>query len=471
MPGAPPARLVSARLAIAEIHAAHGRSAAAEDFLAAAARDAAQAEDGVLLSQVHRLGARFAVRSHPDKALVLLDRARVLLEGRPHELSHVLGEIGEAHQRLGELVLARRRHRESLAGCLALRDQVGVALAHLNLALVAWAEGDGAAALRRIERCERRARRLGHSALVARALYHAGVIEGRLGRLSNGIRRLTHCAVVMRQVEDEPGHCDALAQLAAVHHAAGRHELARTLIEDVIARRGRLNDLRGVAAARVTLGRILTVTGALDDAETLLRTAADAAEQLELGGIAVDALGGLAEVAVRRGRPDEAAALLERQRKAAAGVGPAALASSELVRIEIACETDLAGARVMLGRLMRSARGSRDAAVLAEARRLSGLARSGASAIASLQAASRFADRSGFRELSWKARADLGSRLLREGDAPRALEVMKEAMTVLRSIYDELPSRKREAYLADPRKQRLRAMFADAVDRVGVPAA
>ena len=43
-------------------------------------------------------------------------------------------------------------------------------------------------------------------------------------------------------------------------------------------------------------------------------------------------------------------------------------------------------------------------------------------------------------------------------------------MKLLRVLHDELPVRRRETYLADPRKQALRASFAEAIDRIGVPA-
>ena len=75
----------------------------------------------------------------------------------------------------------------------------------------------------------------------------AGVIEAGLGRLADAVRTLTRSVHLMRRLDDEPGICEGLAQLGCVHHAAGRHEMARMLIEEVVTRRGRLNDLSGVA--------------------------------------------------------------------------------------------------------------------------------------------------------------------------------------------------------------------------------
>ena len=50
--------------------------------------------------------------------------------------------------------------------------------------------------------------------------------------------------------------------------------------------------------------------------------------------------------------------------------------------------------------------------------------------------------------------------------------MMKEAMKLLRTLHDELPVRRRETYLADPRKGGApRVAFAEAIERIGVPAA
>jgi hypothetical protein len=244
------------------------------------------------------------------------------------------------------------------------------------------------------------------------------------------------------------------------------------LIEEVVTRRGRLNDLSGVAAARVLLGRLLCVIGSLDDAETLLRTAADAAEQLDLDGIAVDALRGLAEVAVRRDCPGEALSFLDRRDRLTKGRVDRSLANAcGLLRAAIAAERDDSDGRALLGGILRIARPSRNAEVLAEGRRIAGLMRSGGAALASLRAAQRAADRAGLRELAWRVRADIGRRMLVASDVFRAVEVMREAMVLLRALHDELPARRRDTYLADPRKQELKATFAEAVDRIGVPVA
>jgi hypothetical protein len=276
----------------------------------------------------------------------------------------------------------------------------------------------------------------------------------------------------MRRLHDAPGISDGLVQLGLAHHRAGRHEMARMLIEEVITRRGRLNDLNGVAAARVLLGRVLAAIGALDDGETLLRTAADAAEHLGLDGIAVEALRGLAEVAMRRDLPAEALSLLDRQgRIAGSRLDRVARAAGDLVRAEIACRSGAADARALAGRMLWTARASRSTELAAEARRLAASARPGPAGLASLRAAQRTADRCGFREVAWRVRLDLGLRLLAQGDGEEALRVLKEGMKLVRALHDELPVRRRDTYLADPRKQALRAAFAQAIDRVGAPAA
>jgi hypothetical protein len=278
----------------------------------------------------------------------------------------------------------------------------------------------------------------------------------------------------MRRLEDEVGICDSLEHIGRVHLAAGRHEMARMLVEEVVTRRGRLNDLRGVAAARVLLGRILGAFGAHDEAETLLRTGADAAEQLGIDAVGIAALHALAEIAVRRDRRDEALAILSRlDREWGRVLKGAAGVSCDLLRGELAARTEStpeAEARAIVARALRAGRALKQAEAVGEGRRLAGALRAGPGSFASLQAARRIADRSGFRDLGWRVRADLGRVLLEQGDASRAVAVMKEAMKMLRALHDELPVRRRETYLADPRKQELRASFARAIDRIGVPA-
>jgi tetratricopeptide (TPR) repeat protein len=475
-PTAPRAAIVGARLRATAIRIKHGRPAAAERTLDAAAPEAAELGDPLLSSRVERLRASLLVRKgNAARALVVLERARALLlaTGAAGELAHVIAEIGEAHAQLDEHELARTRHRESLARFVALRDPAGVALAHRNLAQVSWREGRFEEGISRLRRSERVARKLGHYTLLSSALLQRGEMEAASGRLSEAVRTLTAAVHLARRLDDEPGTCAGLAQLGWAHHLAGRHEMARMLIEEVVTRRGRLNDLSGVAAARVLLGRILCVVGALDDSETLLRTAADAAEQLGLDTIAVAALHGLAEVAVRRELPDEALSLVERLQRLAAGrLDRFTRTSCELLRAGTRIRGE--GAREIrdaVAAALRRAREGRMAEALVEGRRLAGLSRGGAAALVSLRAALRTADRAGLRELSWRVRADLGDRLFAAGAFGEALETMKEAMVLLRRLHDDLPPRRRDAYLADSRKQALREAFATVIDRVGVPAA
>jgi tetratricopeptide (TPR) repeat protein len=474
-PQATKAETIGATLRIAELQARLGRPELAERSIAAAAGEARALGDPALTTLADRLHARMLVRRGlPEHALPHLDRARASLEaaGDARALAHVVSETGEARFLLDELEPAWLLHRESLVRFLRLRDPAGVALAHLNLGLVAWKAGRSADALARLQRSERLARRFGHYALLARALHHRGAAEAGLGRLADAVRTLTISVNMMRRLDDEPGICDGLIQLASTHHAAGRHEMARVLVEEAVARRGRLNDLSSVAEARILLGRLSCVIGALDDAEAILRTAADAAEHIGLASVAGGALRGLAEVALQRDLPREALAILARPAALAAERRDQALATRiALLRADAAFRLGAPDRRVLVARVIRAARAHPDAEVLAEARRLAGSARQGRPGLEALRAAQRHADRAGFREIAWRVRADLGRRLLDGGFADQAVEVLKEAMALLRTLHDELPVRRRAAYLADPRKLALREAFALAIDRSGATAA
>jgi tetratricopeptide (TPR) repeat protein len=470
------AQVVNSRLRAAAIQLDCGRPAAAARALDAVGSDTSDLEHPLAGSLAARLRARLLVRKGgAAEALAVLERALARLSAEDAgaqallEIAHLTAAIGEAHALLRDAQAAARSHRESLARFLRLRDASGVALAHLNLGLLARDEGRTGGALERLRRCERLARKNGHYAMLAAALRHRGAIEASTGRLADAVRTLTACVHLSRRLEDETGLCEGLSHLGWTHHLAGRHEMARILIEEVVTRRGRLNDLSGVAAARVLLGRLLAAVHALDDAEMLLRTAADAADQLALDGILGPAMYALAEVSAARGRDKEASALLGRKDGAPDRLPRDTRTAGDLLRARIALKQgDGRAARGMLARAMRDARRAGAVVTLVEGRRLAGLLREGGGALVSLRAARRLADRAGLREHAWRVRADLGRALAAAGAGDEAFETMKDAMVLLRRLHDEIPARRREAYLADPAKQALRAAFSEMVERTGV---
>ncbi len=461
LPAADPDTGVNALLRIGDIESSSGRQQAADRTFSTAGQEAERIGDARLISRVERAAARQLMRRELYRdARDRLDRALSLLGefATPAELGGILGEIGLADWHLGDLGSARLHQRRSLQCALRARDWVLVTTAHLHLGLVDWKSGRTKAALGRLTRAEALSRRLGHYPLRAAALQNRGAIELELGRLAQAVQTLTQSLAVRRRLDDDPGVVETLAILATAQHRGGRHDVARRLLDDAIARASNRGDVLRATRARVALGRVLLTVGALDAAETLLRSVAQSPGCEGDRATAAGAWLGLHEIA--RERLHDGNEELDRAVALASGHVARVDAEVALAAARRAVETRRTGdARKHVAAGLRAARALRDTELCIRARWIAGLVRTEADRIVSFNAAVRGAERCGMAELGWRVHRDRGAALLELGRGEAAQLGLRDGMRMLRAIHDALPASQRPAYLSSPGRQALRALF------------
>ncbi len=121
-----------------------------------------------------------------DEARADLDAAVASAEllGDPRTLSIALGSLAFAHQRTGQLSLAKAAYERALGQAEAAGDAGTVATTRLNLAAIAKAEGALAEALGHLEAAVDMGRRSGRRATLRQALLNLANLDLYLGRLS-----------------------------------------------------------------------------------------------------------------------------------------------------------------------------------------------------------------------------------------------------------------------------------------------
>jgi len=172
----------------------HLRAGEYAQALALAAEVVAKGEDALASDALSVRGLALAFTSEDKKALEAIEQAVALATriGDKRAEAVALGSLAIVHQRAGRAAEAKRAYEESLAAAEAARDAWTYAATRLNLAGLAQAEGDFAAALAHLEAAVDMGRRLGGGG-VQQALLNLANLDlylGRFARASSSIESL-----------------------------------------------------------------------------------------------------------------------------------------------------------------------------------------------------------------------------------------------------------------------------------------
>ncbi|PYR87465.1 MAG: hypothetical protein DMF84_31655 [Acidobacteria bacterium] len=136
-------------------------------------------------------------------------------------------------------------------------------------------------------------------------LYRLGVVAWHQGDLDRAERLSRESIRTLAPLEDRGTLCEAQRRLAEVLLDKGKLDESERYAEAALDTVGP-QDMSSRASTRSTLARVRSAQGRFDDAEKLLREAADIIEQTEYCAFGAASLEALAQLLRDRGREDEA---------------------------------------------------------------------------------------------------------------------------------------------------------------------
>jgi transcriptional regulator with GAF, ATPase, and Fis domain len=173
----------------------HLRAGEYAQALALAAEVMAKGDDALTSDALSVRGLALAFTGEDASAQEAIERAVAVGRsvGDKRAEAVALGSLAIAHQRGGRASEAKRAYDESLAAAEAARDAWTYATTRLNLAGLAQAEGDFAAALAHLEAAVDMGQRLGGGSAVQQARFNLANLDlylGRFARASSSIESL-----------------------------------------------------------------------------------------------------------------------------------------------------------------------------------------------------------------------------------------------------------------------------------------
>ena len=176
--------------------------------------------------------------------------------------------------------------------------------------VLAWTQGDNAAARRFFEAALAMRRAEGHPAGTAILLNNLGHLAILRAAYAEGEQLLHEALTLQEAIGDAWGSAHTLSNLGNVAMLRGAYPQAIALMEASLARRRTLDDTYGIADSLSSLGDVLVLQGDSARAEAVFREGLDYFQQLgDKSGVA-DCFQGLAEAAALGGQALRAARLL-----------------------------------------------------------------------------------------------------------------------------------------------------------------
>jgi tetratricopeptide (TPR) repeat protein len=243
-----------------------------------------QLEDGLALA-----------RQHGDRA------------GEATSLHH----MGTVFYFLGDHQAARDRLERALSIRRELGDRPGAAISLSNLVGIYYALGDLTGAKASSEQALAIHRTIGDRRGEAHALTNLASIELNLGNVRAARRGSEQARMLYRAIGDRGGEALSASNLGLILHAMGDGEAARRSCQEALAIRREVGDRRGEGHTLTYLAMTLEGLGELEDASGAYEQALRLRRDIGQEGYAIDDVAGLARVALKEGRLQEALAYVE----------------------------------------------------------------------------------------------------------------------------------------------------------------
>ncbi len=300
---------------LAEAFVQEGAVAAAQDLLAGALAIAKQlGETDPLVATLRRVGETAYGRGDRQEAQARLEAGlRVCAqEGcNLHEELLLATDLGVVQRSLGRFQEALELYRRAAELASRLGDDFNRAMILNNLGVLHRARGELHAALASYREALELALRVRRPSTEASASSNLGALYTILGDLDRALVYQQRSLALYREMDSQPGETTALMELGWLLDKLGRSSDAARNLEAAVAR-SRVAGLRSTETyALVGLGRAYGALGRTEEARARLAEGRAVAEELrDLPG-QIEALQGVAEIALGRGELASAEAALD----------------------------------------------------------------------------------------------------------------------------------------------------------------
>jgi tetratricopeptide (TPR) repeat protein len=244
--------------------------------------------------------ARLAVDDYFVRALLIQNRV-----GDAQGRGEVFHAMGFAHERLGELDIARQHYRNAVELRSTAGDARGVARSLANIARLDMIQGDYAAARKEIGRSLDEMTKLGDLAAVADLRNEFGVLEEEAGNYRGALEQYRE-ALRIKQELGEGGLAESYVNLAFAYLVLGEFDNAAAFTRNARAEFEESKDPHGEVTVLELEGELALARGKWDDAARAYVEELEMTRELDAPFSEAVAEGGLALVAFLQGRPGAA---------------------------------------------------------------------------------------------------------------------------------------------------------------------
>lgn len=259
------------------------------------------------LAQFHWLQGNYPVaKSHCQQALIIC-RAD---NHRPLEADS-LNLMGLIYYHLGDYVAARDNFEQAIPIYYTIGVRRGESKSFYNIGLIYLDQGDYEAARDYFEQTLDTGREIDDHMVVADTLRNLGIIYGDLGDYRATQSYLAQSLDICQDIGDQVGEAASLSQLGALYYNQGFNETTRRYCELALTIQRRTGHREGEGYSLIYLGHALAGEDQFPAATTAYNKALDLRREMDQAGLAIDAMAGLAQVALRQDDSGRALALVE----------------------------------------------------------------------------------------------------------------------------------------------------------------
>ncbi len=251
--------------------------------------------------------ARLAADDYLVRALIIQNRV-----GDAQGRGEVFNAMGFAHERLGELDLARQHYRNAIALREEAGDRRGVARSLANIARLDMIGGDFKAARAALAASLDAMTSTGDLGGVAEIRTEFGVLEEEAGDYAAALEHYRQALKLRQDLRGEGGLASSYTDLAFIYLVLGDFDNAGAFARSARAEYADAGDRHGEMTVLEIDGELAIARGKWDDAARAYVRELELARELEAPFSEAVAEGGLSVVAMLQGRPEAALQSSER---------------------------------------------------------------------------------------------------------------------------------------------------------------
>ncbi|MBC8075879.1 MAG: tetratricopeptide repeat protein [Chloroflexales bacterium] len=264
-----------------------------------------------------KIGSTHEHQGHHDAALQSLERAAATMAAvldsndDRSERTHILSGIGWVHFRRSDLVQAQQYLEQALAYCGDDTDYNERAAILNRLGGIAWSRGDLLMAQHYVEQSLAASRNSSDLVTQAKALNNLSILAEGQGQADDALRYSVQAIEINERVGNKREWGISANNAGWALYNNGKYVEAETYLRRAIACAEAVHDSYNHMRALLNLGRVLTLTARLNEAEQALAQSREIGRQLNLPAEQLETYVALAEVALRQGDVEKAQGLYQ----------------------------------------------------------------------------------------------------------------------------------------------------------------